>query len=127
VARCRKRTPVARGQVAVVDRNLMRAPMTTTVERYPVLDGIRGTAILMVSASHFSNLRDLPFSGAGQFGVWLFFVLSAFLLSSHFFTLITRVVEFSADAESEIYYSIATFDYVIGCPTGRSSGMTLIC
>jgi peptidoglycan/LPS O-acetylase OafA/YrhL len=63
----------------------MDPPTSSHAERYPILDGIRGTAILMVSASHFSNLHDGPFSGAGQFGVWLFFVLSAFLLSLYFF------------------------------------------
>jgi peptidoglycan/LPS O-acetylase OafA/YrhL len=64
---------------------VLAAPDTTHVSRYPCLDGIRGIAILFVLASHISNRRDLVLAGAGQFGVWLFFVLSAFLLSLYFF------------------------------------------
>jgi peptidoglycan/LPS O-acetylase OafA/YrhL len=42
-------------------------------------------AILLVIASHLGNRKDLLFDGVGQFGVWLFFILSAFLLSLYFF------------------------------------------
>ena len=50
------------------------------------LDGLRGVAVLMVVFSHMSssgvNIHPaLNFAGAGKFGVFLFFVLSAFLLT----------------------------------------------
>jgi peptidoglycan/LPS O-acetylase OafA/YrhL len=64
----------------------MKAPTTTSLHRYAVLDGVRGTAILYVTFSHISNWWDKTlFRGGGEFGVWLFFVLSAFLLSLYFF------------------------------------------
>ena len=52
----------------------------------PFLDGVRATAALMVLASHFSNEGLLSFggwgfSGIGKPGVYLFFFLSAFLLT----------------------------------------------
>lgn len=50
------------------------------------LDGLRGLAVLVVLASHLSNmglhlLPGLSLSGIGKSGVYLFFVLSAFLLT----------------------------------------------
>ena len=50
-----------------------------------VLDGVRGLAILFVLLSHSSNRglvfsQYLDFSHAGKYGVYLFFVLSAYLL-----------------------------------------------
>jgi peptidoglycan/LPS O-acetylase OafA/YrhL len=53
------------------------------------LDGIRGLAIIFVLLSHFNNydFRLIPgfsFSGIGKAGVYLFFVLSSFLLTSSF-------------------------------------------
>jgi len=61
-------------------------------QRYPSLDGLRGIAVLFVVFSHLSNEGlnlhpALNFSGAGKYGVFLFFVLSAFLLSCQFFQL----------------------------------------
>ena len=53
--------------------------------RLPELDTIRGFAFLLVVLSHIGNVRNLPTRGLGQFGVWIFFVLSAFLLSYPFF------------------------------------------
>jgi len=54
------------------------------------LDGLRGLAVLFVVFSHISNEglylhSALNFSGSGKYGVFLFFVLSAFLLSGQFF------------------------------------------
>ena len=49
------------------------------------LDGLRGLAVLIVIGSHLSNDGWLPLpnlSGTGKSGVYLFFVLSAYLLSS---------------------------------------------
>jgi peptidoglycan/LPS O-acetylase OafA/YrhL len=63
----------------------MLTPESTNPERYPTLDGVRGLAVLLVFASHVSNARNRLFAGDGEFGVWLFFVLSAFLLSLYFF------------------------------------------
>jgi peptidoglycan/LPS O-acetylase OafA/YrhL len=54
-------------------------------QRIPVLDGIRGIAILMVLIDHtqFALLgRFLPGGQLGQHGVTLFFVLSGFLITS---------------------------------------------
>lgn len=53
------------------------------------LNGIRGFAVLLVLFSHASNSGlsihpELSFSGAGRYGVFLFFVLSAFLLTRQF-------------------------------------------
>ena len=53
------------------------------------LNGIRGFAVLLVLLSHASNEGvhlhpALNFSGAGRYGVFLFFVLSAFLLTRQF-------------------------------------------
>ena len=49
------------------------------------LDGLRGLAVLIVMASHWSNagmgLLSFPLSGIGKSGVYLFYVLSAFLLA----------------------------------------------
>lgn len=48
-----------------------------------VLDGLRGLAVLIVLASHFSSAGLFPppaFHGVGKSGVYLFFVLSAYLL-----------------------------------------------
>lgn len=55
-------------------------------ERSAALDGLRGLAALMVVASHGSAggqhlLPGLSLEGIGKHGVFLFFVLSAFLLT----------------------------------------------
>lgn len=55
-----------------------------TVRHLDVLDGLRGVAVLVVLASHFSSagLFPRPFlHGVGKSGVYLFFVLSAWLLT----------------------------------------------
>src|SRR5664279_4066021 len=54
--------------------------------RLPALDGLRGLAVLMVLLDHASDakLRIFPaadMNRAGKYGVYLFFVLSAFLLT----------------------------------------------
>ena len=55
-------------------------------QQLDALDGLRGLAVLVVVASHLSNagmhlLPGLSLSGIGKSGVYLFFVLSAFLLT----------------------------------------------
>lgn len=55
-----------------------------TRDRLGALDGLRGVAVLIVLGSHLSNaglLVQPGLSGAGKSGVYLFFVLSAFLLT----------------------------------------------
>lgn len=47
----------------------------------PELDGIRGLAILLVIASHTNSFG---LTGQGGIGVWIFFVLSGFLLAQPF-------------------------------------------
>jgi len=59
--------------------------MTDTRLHEDALDGMRGVAALLVVASHLSHVRmhlmpGLDLAGIGKPGVYLFFVLSAFLL-----------------------------------------------
>lgn len=63
---------------------MMLAPASTAIRQAP-FDGVRGIAILYVTFSHLGNKRTSAFTGAGEYGVWLFFALSAFLLSHYFF------------------------------------------
>lgn len=53
------------------------------------LDGIRGLAFLIVLASHLSQVDngDRFFSGIGKIGVWIFFILSSFLLTYYFYSI----------------------------------------
>ena len=58
----------------------LKRDLTTTHINYGALDGIRGIAVLLVLADH-----SLPaFIGSGTAGVWIFFVLSGFLLTIPF-------------------------------------------
>lgn len=57
---------------------------STRQAHFDALDGLRGLAVMVVIASHLSLLGwlpGLPMGGAGKSGVYLFFVLSAFLLT----------------------------------------------
>src|SRR5213592_4048461 len=52
----------------------------------PALDGLRGLAAMAVVFAHASNanmgvIYGVPLGGLGRVAVWLFFVLSAFLLT----------------------------------------------
>lgn len=51
------------------------------------LDGLRGVAVLYVVVSHLGNggrfLLPVPHDAIGKIGVWIFFALSAFLLTTH--------------------------------------------
>lgn len=60
-------------------------PVHKVAGRSAVLDGVRGIAVLLVLLSHTSGrdqalTTELNFHGIGHVGVYLFFVLSAFLL-----------------------------------------------
>lgn len=62
-------------------------PLSTSEKRIPGLDGLRGIAATIVLMTHTSNngyflLPGVNLSGTGRSGVLLFFVLSAFLLTS---------------------------------------------
>lgn len=57
-----------------------------TLSATSYLDGLRGLAVIFVVLSHLSNTglhlhQWLNFSGSGKYGVFLFFLLSAFLLT----------------------------------------------
>lgn len=57
---------------------------------YEILDGVRGLAVIFVLLSHLGLARmdpvpGLSFAGSGKYGVFLFFALSAFLLSAPFY------------------------------------------
>lgn len=58
------------------------------LNRFEGADGIRGFACLIVLCVHavaiFFNGSYMALAGTGKIGVWLFFVLSAFLLTSKF-------------------------------------------
>lgn len=63
-----------------------------------MLDGLRGLAVLIVIASHLSNFAWLPqpgLAGTGKSGVYLFFVLSAYLLAH---AMLSRTLRGLADA-----------------------------
>jgi len=58
-------------------------------EQYDSLDGLRGVAVMFVVLSHMCNEniffhKAVNFSGSGRYGVFLFFVLSAYLLTRQF-------------------------------------------
>jgi peptidoglycan/LPS O-acetylase OafA/YrhL len=70
----------------------MTSPVAPPAERrfqIDALDGVRGLAVLLVFLSHCSNkgVSLVPFTdfrGMGKTGVWLFFLLSSFLLTYPF-------------------------------------------
>lgn len=67
------------------------SPSPSAPRRFPALDGARGLAVLFVLADHTVDSKGLQLwpgfdlDRAGFFGVLLFFVLSAFLLTYLFF------------------------------------------
>ncbi len=52
------------------------------------LDGLRAIAVFLVIIAHATGIYfheyEVMLGGSSQFGVWIFFVLSAFLLTSRF-------------------------------------------
>lgn len=74
--------------MAEMMRRLFLAPASAGAGHVLALDGLRGLAVLIVIGSHLSNAGWLPWpnlSGIGKSGVYLFFVLSAYLLASAMF------------------------------------------
>jgi len=73
---------------AWLDARFLRKTSSSN-EQIDALDGLRGIAVAFVVASHLSNLdlHVLPYldlRSTGKYGVYLFFVLSAFLLTRPF-------------------------------------------
>ena len=66
-------------------REALGGATPTTGGHLDALDGLRGLAVLVVMASHWANaglgLLPVSMSGTGKSGVYLFYVLSAFLLT----------------------------------------------
>lgn len=71
------------------------------------LHGLRGIAVLIVLLSHLGNsglyLAPVPHNGIGKVGVWIFFVLSAYLLTSRLLTALEREAR-SRSAEIKSYF-----------------------
>jgi peptidoglycan/LPS O-acetylase OafA/YrhL len=82
----------------VPPENLLIPPAESKrIDYWPALDGARGLAVLLVLLDHASDSGMRLFPGAdlnraGKYGVYLFFVLSAFLLTSQFY--VRRPAEF---------------------------------
>ncbi len=77
----------------VFDKYFFHKSSTANIQ-YDYLDGLRGLAVLFVLFSHLSNngihaFPGISFSGSGKYGVFLFFTLSAFLLTLPFLRLST--------------------------------------
>src|SRR4051794_17264757 len=80
-------------------------------KRLPALDGLRGLAVLLVLLDHASDahLRIFPaadMNRAGKYGVHLFFVLSAFLLTH---LLLLRPAPDLVRARTWINYAVRRF------------------
>ena len=78
-------------------------PHDNKPEHFKELDGLRGIAVIFVLLSHASNeslyfLPFLNFSGVGKIGVFLFFVLSAYLLDRQI------AIAFMSGKSSPIYW-----------------------
>src|SRR3989304_8888623 len=70
---------------------------------FPAIEGMRGIAALLVAISHLANngyplIPGIDLGGTGRSAVYLFFVLSAFLLMNQFLTADrARLVAFTVD------------------------------
>lgn len=101
-----------------IDRNAL----AYSAKINPSLDGIRGTAALLVFLSHSSWAGQtiwpsLHFGGIGHVGVYLFFVLSAYLVTISFERDNCRLAPFFLRRASRIlplYYLVITATYLSG-------------
>jgi len=63
--------------------------MIAKIEYSEYFDGLRGIAIIFVLLSHLGNsgifILPIEHNAIGKIGVWLFFILSAFLLTNRFY------------------------------------------
>ena len=80
-ARSRPRVEAALRRLSIPALRDVVDKRPTTGRNLDALDGIRGLAVLLVLASHTAAFR---LNGHGAVGVWLFFCLSAFLLTTPF-------------------------------------------
>lgn len=82
----------------------------TPVNHFPAADGIRGLAVMIVMFAHALVMflpATRPFlGGTGKIGVWLFFVLSSFLLTNKF-------IKNGLTRKSLLEYSIGRFFRII--------------
>ncbi len=77
--------------------------MSSDAQPTPALDGVRGIAFLTVLLSHANSFTSMHwFLTDGQVGVWLFFVLSSFLLARPWFA-----------APSELLIPTTWFRYLV--------------
>lgn len=88
--------------------NKLFFPHDNKPEHFKALDGLRGIAVLFVLLSHTSNANIfiheyLNFSRIGKVGVYLFFVLSAYLLDRQI------ALTFMSGKSSKIYW----FNYAL--------------
>lgn len=79
------------------------------------LDGLRGLAVLIVIFSHLSNnkinlLPFLDFSTIGKYGVYLFFVLSSYLLDKQ---IINNLIQHKTNLKYWLNYSLRRFLRII--------------
>jgi peptidoglycan/LPS O-acetylase OafA/YrhL len=87
---------------ADMNRTSVNEHLVPKQQQYPSLNGVRGFAFLLVLLAHFSNYYGGPFSGLGKVGVWIFFTLSAFLLTRQFL---------EAPGEAFSRYGLANYAY----------------
>jgi peptidoglycan/LPS O-acetylase OafA/YrhL len=60
--------------------SLLNSPLTTEINYYRKIDGLRFIAILFVMIEHFASFLA-KYISAGYYGVDLFFVISGFLIT----------------------------------------------
>lgn len=90
-------------------------PYDSKPYHFKALDGLRGIAVLFVVFSHLNNnhillFKFFNFSTAGKYGVYLFYVLSSYLLDKQ---IILKLINNKADLKYWIYYALRRFFRII--------------